>query len=548
VTSLAEWPEFQTVLTEAARLKPRHLRELFAEDAERFARFSLRVGGVLFDHSKQRIDAAALDSLIALAKAVDLEGWRERLFSGEAINTTEKRAVLHTALRADDRALIALEGGDVMPEVRRVRAQMARFADAVRKGVWRGHTGKAIADVVNIGIGGSDLGARMAVEALEPYRAKHLRFHFVANIDGAALAETLARCDPATTLFLVASKTFTTQETITNAKSARGWLVDALQSEAAVAKHFVALSTNAKAVHDFGIAPENMFPFRDWVGGRFSVWSAIGLSVMLAIGRERFGEFLDGAAAMDAHFQTAPLSENAPALMALLGVWNINALGQPALAILPYDDRLRRFPAFLQQLDMESNGKSVMRDGGDVRVQTAPIVFGEPGTNGQHAFHQMLHQGPLEIPCDVIAAAQGDDPFAAHHDILLAHALAQTQALAFGRTAMEIVQELRATGMSEVESRLLALHKRMPGNRPSTTILVPTLDPYHLGFLIALYEHKIFVQGVLWGLNSFDQWGVELGKVLAGALLPKLQGKDAAPSTDSSTNGLLDALRKQRRS
>lgn len=547
MTSLAERPEFQTVLAQAARLKARHLRDLFAEDVNRFARLSLRVGGVLFDHSKQRIDVAALDALIALVQACDIEGARARMFAGDVINNTEHRAVLHTALRADERSAIAVDGADVMPEIFRVRAQMARFAEAVRGGAWRGHTGKAIADVVNIGIGGSDLGARMVVESLEPYRAKNLRFHFVSNIDGAALAETLAQCDPETTLFLIASKTFTTQETITNAKSARAWLVDALQSEAAVAKHFVALSTNAKAVAAFGIAAENMFPFRDWVGGRFSVWSAIGLSAMLAIGPEKFAEFLDGARLMDAHFQTAPLHENAPVLMALLGVWNVNALEVPALAVLPYDDRLRRFPAFLQQLDMESNGKGVMRDGGDAGVQTAPIVFGEPGTNGQHAFHQMLHQGPLEIPSDVIIAARGDDPFTAHHDILLAHALAQTQALAFGRTAMEIVQELRATGMGEVESRLIALHKRMPGNRPSTTIVIPKLDPYHLGFLIALYEHKIFVQGVVWNLNSFDQWGVELGKVLAGALLPKLLGEDRTPSTDSSTNGLLDALRKERR-
>lgn len=547
MTALDQRPEFRTVLDEAARLKPLHLRALFAEDTDRFARLSLRVGGVLFDHSKQRIDAAALNALVDLARAREVETWRDRMFAGEAINTTEKRAVLHTALRADGQARIAVDGVDIMPEVRRVRAQMARFAASVRSGVWRGHTGKAITDVVNIGIGGSDLGARMVVEALEPYRAKHLRFHFVSNIDGAALAEALAKCEPETTLFLVASKTFTTQETITNARSARAWLVETLQSELAVAKHFVALSTNETEVRSFGIAPENMFPFWDWVGGRFSVWSAIGLSLMLAIGPERFEEFLNGAAAMDSHFRTAPLAENAPVLLALIGLWNIDALGVPALAVLPYDDRLRRFPAFLQQLDMESNGKRVMRDGGAVRVQTAPIVFGEPGTNGQHAFHQMLHQGPLEIPCDVIVAAAGDDSFAEHHDILLAHALAQTQALAFGRTASEIVQELRARGMGEVESRLIALHKMMPGNRPSTTIVVPKLDPYHLGFLIALYEHKIFVQGVLWGLNSFDQWGVELGKVLAGALLPKLQGADATPSSDSSTNGLLDALRKQRR-
>jgi glucose-6-phosphate isomerase len=532
---LDERPEYRAVLAHAARLKPRHLRDMFAEDPTRFARFSLRLGGVLFDHSKQRIDAGALAALVDLARACDIEGWRARMFAGEPINTTENRAVLHTALRADTR-----------PEVARVRAQMARFAESIRSGAWKGHTGKPISTIVNIGIGGSDLGARMAVEALEPYRAKHLRFHFLANVDGAALAEILERCDAETTLFLVASKTFTTQETLTNARSAREWLVKALQSEEAVARHFTALSTNEKAVQAFGIAAENMFPFWDWVGGRFSVWSAIGLSLMIAIGPERFGEFLAGAASMDAHFRTAPLAENAPVLSALLGLWNIDALGVPALAVLPYDDRLRRFPAFLQQLDMESNGKSVDRDGGEVAVQTAPIVFGEPGTNGQHAFHQMLHQGPLEIPSDVIAAAQGDDGFPAHHDILLAHALAQTQALAFGRTAAEIFDELRAKGMDEKAARALSRHKEMPGNRPSTTILLPKLDPYHLGLLIALYEHKIFVQGVLWGLNSFDQWGVELGKTLAGALLPKLTGADATPPGDSSTAGLVEELLKQR--
>jgi glucose-6-phosphate isomerase len=547
MSGLAERPAYRAVAAEAARLQPLHLRDLFAADPDRFARFSLRVGGVLFDHAKQRIDQAALDTLVALAQECAVETWRARMFAGESINTSENRAVLHTALRAAPSAKIALGGSPVMPDILRVRAQMARFAASVRDGTWRGHTGKPITDIVNIGIGGSDLGARMVVEALEPFRAKHLRFHFLANIDGAALAETLKRCAPETTLFLIASKTFTTQETITNAQSARGWLVDALASEAAVAKHFVALSTNEDAVRSFGIAPENMFPFWDWVGGRFSVWSAIGLSVMLAIGPERFGEFLDGAAAMDAHFQTAPLGANAPVLMALLGIWNIDALGLPALAVLPYDERLRRFPAFLQQLDMESNGKSIRRDGGAAGVQTAPIVFGEPGTNGQHAFHQMLHQGPLEIPSDVIVAARGDDPFPHHHDILLAHALAQTQALAFGRSDADILAELRAKGMADEPARLLARQKAMPGNRPSTTIVLPALDPYHLGFLIALYEHKIFVQGVVWGLNSFDQWGVELGKVLAGSLLPKLMGKDPLPASDGSTEGLLQALRKERR-
>ncbi len=534
---LAAW---QALAAHAKALRGVHLRELFAADAGRFERFSGRLDDLLVDWSKQRVTEETMALLVDLARTAGLEARRDAMLRGERINVTEDRAVLHTALRNRSGTPVLVDGVDVMPEVNAVLDQMRRFSDAVRDGSWRGHTGETITDVVNIGIGGSDLGPLMVCQALEPYARADLRAHFVSNVDGAHLRQVLAGLDPARTLLIVASKTFTTQETMTNAHSARDWLLAAFGDTAAVGRHCVAVSTNREAVTAFGIDPANMFVFWDWVGGRYSLWSAIGLSIAVHLGFERFGQLLDGAHAMDRHFATAPLETNLPAILALIGIWNSNFLGAESLAILPYDQHLARFPAYLQQGDMESNGKSVTLDGRPVGYPTGPIIWGEPGTNGQHAFYQLIHQGTRLVPCDFLAAAESQTPLGDHHAKLLANFFAQSEALAFGKTAAEVRAELEGQGAAPALVERLVPHKVFTGNRPSTSLLYRRLTPWRLGSLIALYEHKIFTQGVIWDVNSFDQWGVELGKQLAGRILPKLAGSDPVTGLDGSTGGLIN--------
>ncbi|MCB1968850.1 MAG: glucose-6-phosphate isomerase [Geminicoccaceae bacterium] len=533
---------WQALLDHARTIGNRHLRDLFGEDGGRFGRLSFHLDDLLVDLSKQRITTETLTLLLDLAREADIEGWRERMFSGERINSTEDRAVLHIALRNRPDRPVMVDGEDVMPAVSGVLDRMKDFCGRVRSGEWKGTTGETITDIVNIGIGGSDLGPLMVSEALKPWQRADLRPHFVSNVDGAHLHHTLATLDPARTLFIIASKTFTTQETMTNAGSARDWLKARLPG-ADVARHFVAVSTNADAVSAFGIDTDNMFGFWDWVGGRYSLWSAIGLPIALAVGFSHFRELLDGAHAMDEHFRTAPLEENLPVLMALAGVWNRNFLGASSLAILPYDQHLHRLPAYLQQGDMESNGKFVGRDGKRVDHATGPIIWGEPGTNGQHAFYQLIHQGTELIPCDFIAAAKSMTPLGDHHAKLLANCLAQSEALAFGKTEAEARAELGKAGMSGTALEALLPHKVFEGNRPSTTILHDKLTPFSCGRLVALYEHKIFCQGIIWGINSYDQWGVELGKQLARVILDELEGKTSGTGHDSSTTGLIHYLR-----
>ncbi|WP_299625830.1 glucose-6-phosphate isomerase [Pelagibius sp.] len=528
-------------------IKDRHLRDLFAEDPERFERFSLRLDDLLLDYSKNRILAETMERLLALARAAGVEAARDAMFAGEKINVTEGRAVLHTALRNRSDRVVLVDGRDVMGDVRSVLEATAAFADGVRDGALTAATGERFTDVVNIGIGGSDLGPAMVTRALSPYGRAELRCHFVSNVDGAHLSDTLQRLDPRRTLFLVASKTFTTLETMTNARSARSWLVAALGEEA-VGAHFAAISTNLEAVAAFGIGAERTFGFWDWVGGRYSVWSAIGLPVMIAIGPARFSEFLQGAFEMDEHFRTAPLAENLPTVLALLGVWYRNLWGFGSHAVLPYDQRFERFAAYLQQLDMESNGKSVTLGGGAVGLDSGPVVWGEPGTNGQHAFYQLIHQGSSVIPCDFLVAAEAQEQLGDHHPMLLANCLAQSEALMRGKTAEEVRAELSAAGKSDEEIAALTPHKVFAGNRPSNTLIYRRLDPRTLGRLIALYEHKVFVQGRIWDINSFDQWGVELGKQLAGELLPMVKGEAAISGRDASTSGLLTAIAKLRTS
>ena len=539
MTTLTASPAWQALRVHAGTMRGLHLRELFAQDPERFARFSLRLDDLLLDYSKNRVTGETMRLLFDLARFADVAGWRAKMFNGEKINVTENRAVLHVALRNRSNRPILVHGTDVMPGVNTVLEKMRSFSERVRSGAWRGATGETITDIVNIGIGGSDLGPLMVCEALKPYQRPDLRPHFVSNVDGAHLAHTIARLDPARTLFIVASKTFTTQETMTNAASARAWLTGAL-GEDAVAKHFVAVSTNAAEVARFGIDTANMFEFWDWVGGRYSLWSAVGLAIVLAVGFERFVELLEGAHAMDEHFRTAPLEQNLPVVLAVLGVWCRNFLGASTLALLPYDQHLHRFPAYFQQGDMESNGKSVRRDGSRVDYATGPVIWGEPGTNGQHAFYQLIHQGTELIPADFIAAAQSQTPLGDHHEKLLANYLAQTEALAFGKTEAEARAELQKQGLSGDALEALVPHKVFEGNRPTTSILYRKLTPQRLGSLIALYEHKIFVQGIIWNVNSYDQWGVELGKQLASRILPELQGDEPVTSHDGSTNGLIN--------
>ena len=526
-----------------------HMRDLFAGDPGRFGRLSLRLGDLLFDYSKNRVTEETMQLLRALARACDVEGRRDRMFAGARINVTENRPVLHVALRNRANRPILVDGKDVMPDVNAALGHMRDFSEAVRGGRWTGYTGQRIRDVVNIGIGGSDLGPFMVTEALRPYGHPELRMHFVSNVDGTHIAETLKRVSPETTLFLIASKTFTTQETMTNAMTARRWFLEAAGAgaEKDIAKHFVALSTNTKEVTKFGIAPENMFVFWDWVGGRYSLWSSIGLSIVLAIGYANFEQLLDGAFEVDEHFRTAPLEQNLPVTMALLGVWYVNFFGAESHAVLPYDQYLHRFPAYFQQGDMESNGKGVTLDGQRITAyQTGPVIWGEPGTNGQHAFYQLIHQGTRLIPCDFLAAVETHNLIGRHHELLLANFFAQTEALMKGRTAEEARAEVSAQGLSGAALEALAPHKVFTGNRPTNSFLYQRLDPRTLGKLIALYEHKIFTQGVIWNVNSFDQWGVELGKKLANAIIPELDGDAPVSTHDSSTNGLINEYKKRR--
>ena len=520
-------------------IEPLQMRQLFRDDPARFNKFSLQFNSLFFDYSKNRINAETIKLLVALAEQTKLRDRVESMFGGEKINVTEQRAALHTALRNRSSHPVYVEGKNVMPDVQRVLGLMRRFSDAVRNGQHVGHTGKAIRDIVNIGIGGSDLGPLMVCEALKSYSGENLRAHFVSNIDSTHLTETLKNLDAETTLFIVSSKTFTTQEALTNAHSARAWLVDKLGDEQAVAKHFAAASTNLEATEKFGIHPQNVFEFWDWVGGRYSLWSAIGLPIALFIGMDKFEELLGGAYAMDEHFRNAPLDKNIPVLMGMLGIWYGNFFGASSNAVLPYDQYLHRFPAYLQQLDMESNGKGVDRDGNAVDYDTGMVVWGEPGANGQHAFYQLIHQGTRMIPADFLAPLHSQNPLGEHHAILLANCFAQTEALMVGKTVTEARAELEAQGLHGEALEALLPHKIFPGNKPTNTLLFDKLDPHTLGMLIALYEHKVFVQSVVWNINPFDQWGVELGKQLAGKILPELRDASVTTRHDASTSGLI---------
>ncbi len=546
MTSLTHLPAWKALTTHRRSMRGFDMRTAFREDAHRFERFSLHCGDLLLDYSKNRIVAETLGLLTRLARESGVEALRDDMFRGTRINFTEHRAVLHTALRAPAHLPLVVEGTNITTEVARVLGRMQRFVESVHNGSWHGHTGKPIRDVVNIGIGGSDLGPAMVCAALDHYAVENVRVHFVSNLDPAHLATTLKGLDPETTLFIVASKTFTTLETLANANSAKAWLLAALRVPAAVARHFVALSTNAQAVEAFGIDRENMFIFWDWVGGRYSLWSAIGLSIALQIGWDNFQALLAGAHAMDTHFKEAPLEANMPALLGLLGIWYANFWGTDTYGIFPYDQRLHLLVPFLQQLDMESNGKNVSRDNKRVVYNTGPIVWGAPGTNGQHAFFELVHQGTRLIPTDFLVAAVNPTPLADQHEWLLANCLAQTEALLKGKPRAVIEAELIAQGMGREAAKALAPHKVFPGNRPSNTLLYQKLDPHTLGMLIALYEHKVFVEGAIWQINSFDQWGVELGKQLAPPIREALGSARTLGEHDGSTLGLIADIRRRR--
>ena len=537
ILSLTRRPAWKTLAAHHKKIQGRTLRHLFADDPQRAKRLSLEAVGLFLDYSKNRITSGTMPLLLKLARESGLRGRIDAMFAGEKINLTENRAVLHVALRAPRGVVLRVDGKNVVPDVHAVLAKMEAFAQRIRRGTWKGHTGKRIRHIVNIGIGGSDLGPVMAYEALKHYSQRGLDFRFVSNVDGADFVEAVRDLDPAETLFIVSSKTFTTQETMTNAQSARRWLLRGLGGNPrAVAKHFVAVSTNAAKVEAFGIDPANMFGFWDWVGGRYSMDSAIGLSTMLAIGPKQYRAMLAGFHEMDEHFRTAPFERNLPVLMALLSVWNTNFLGAETVAVLPYENYLKRFPAYLQQLTMESNGKHVTLEGRTVDYQTSPVYWGEPGTNGQHSFYQLIHQGTRLIPCDFIAFAHALTPLGAHHDLLLANVFAQAEALAFGKTAAEV----RAEGVAES----LVPHRVFEGNRPSNTLLAARLTPAVLGRLVALYEHIVFTQGAIWSVNPFDQWGVELGKALAQRIVPELESRKLPPLRhDSSTNQLIRRYR-----
>ncbi|HZU66121.1 MAG TPA: glucose-6-phosphate isomerase [Ktedonobacteraceae bacterium] len=539
VTPLTQRPAWKALEDHYAQVKDLHLRKLFADDPQRGERFAAEGVGIYLDYSKNRITGETIQLLLQLAESSNLRQRIDAMFSGQKINITEQRAVLHVALRAPGDETIMVDGENVVPEVHKVLDKMTDFSNRVRSGEWKGYTGKRIRNVVNIGIGGSDLGPHMAYEALKHYSDRDMTFRFVSNVDGSEFVELTRDLDPAETLFIVSSKTFTTLETLTNANSAREWLVRALGSEQAVAKHFVAVSTNTKEVEKFGIDTQNMFEFWDWVGGRYSYDSAIGLSLMIAIGPEQFREMLAGFHAMDEHFRTTPFERNLPVLLGLIGIWYNNFFGAQTVAILPYDYYLGQLPAYFQQLDMESDGKHVDLQGRTVNYQTGPIIWGQPGTNGQHAFYQLIHQGTKLIPCDFIGFCQTLNPLGRHHDLLMANFFAQTEALAFGKTAEEVAKD----GVPSFQ----VPHRTFEGNRPTNTILVERLTPETLGKIIALYEHKVFVQGTVWDINSFDQWGVELGKVLANRIIPELESKEEPKLThDSSTNTLIQRYRKLR--
>ena len=536
---LTKLPAWQALETHYAKVREMHLRKLFADDPKRAERMTIEALGICFDYSKHRITGETLRLLLQLAEESGLRAWIDAMFRGEKINVTEKRAVLHVALRAPKGQSIIVDGEDVVPPVHAVIDKMADFSDRVRKGEWKGYTGKPIRSIVNIGIGGSDLGPVMAYEALRHYSQRDLNFYFVSNVDGTDFAEVVRDLDPEETLFIISSKTFTTLETMTNAHTARDWALRTLKNPAAVAKHFVAVSTNSGEVAKFGIDIANMFEFWDWVGGRYSIDSAIGLSTMVAIGPENFRAMLDGLHQMDEHFRTAPFQHNLPVLMGLLGIWYNNFFNAETVAVLPYEQYLKRFPAYLQQLTMESNGKHVTRDGADISYQTSPIYWGEPGTNGQHSFYQLIHQGTKLIPCDFIGFVQSLNPLGRHHDLLLANMFAQSEALAFGKTPQELIAE-------NIPDSLIP-HRTFEGNRPSSTILLDRLTPEALGKLIGLYEHSVFTQGAMWCIDSFDQWGVELGKALAARIIPELEpGDERHLNHDSSTNALIDRYRKSR--
>jgi glucose-6-phosphate isomerase len=537
---LTKSPIWQKLQEKASVLRHTHMRKMFAQDHDRFKHFSLTFKDILLDFSKNRIDAEAFSLLIKLAKEQGLLEWRERMFQGEKINTAEDRAVLHVALRNRSNQPIYVDGEDVMPAVNAELEHMRSFTQQVRSGKWLGYTGKPIDSIINIGIGGSDLGPAMVCEALKPFQSPKLKMHFVSNVDATHIAEVLKQVNAETTLFIIASKTFTTQETLTNAHSARQWFLDRAKDDKAIAKHFIALSTHAKAVRAFGIDTDNMFQFWDWVGGRYSLWSAIGLPIALAVGMDSFEALLQGAHDMDRHFYEAPAEANMPVILAVLGVWYSNFLDAETHAILPYDQYMERFADYFQQGDMESNGKSIDRQGLEVDYQTGPVIWGQPGTNGQHAFYQLIHQGTRLIPCDFLVPIKSENPMGEHHKILLSNFFAQPEALMKGRTANEAEAEMRKSGLDDATINLRLPYTVFRGNNPTNSILFKQLDPLTLGSLIALYEHKIFVQGVIWNINSFDQWGVELGKALAKNILTELQDTRAVDSHDVSTNGLIN--------
>ncbi|SEQ03894.1 glucose-6-phosphate isomerase [Nitrosomonas ureae] len=535
---LTHSPAWLALQSHQSVITQQHLRELFQQDPQRFEKFSLIFNNILMDYAKHPINHETVDLLLKLAHQQKLKDWIARMFCGDKINSTEQRAVLHIALRGDQSIMV--DGADVLPDVKRVLKQMERFSIAIQSGERRGYTGKMFTDIVNIGIGGSDLGPVMVTEALKPYWLKGISPHFVSNVDGTQLAGILRQLDPATTLFVIASKTFTTQETLTNAHSAREWFLSQGGNEKDIAHHFVAVSTNRAAVEKFGIDPDNMFEFWDWVGGRYSLWSAIGLPIALTVGMDHFYSLLAGAKAMDQHFATTPFEKNLPVMLGLIGIWHINFFGTASHVVLPYDQSLHRFPAYLQQLEMESNGKRTTRNGEVADYATGSVVWGKPGTNGQHAFYQLLHQGTQTVSADFLAPCQSHYPMGEHHRMLLANFFAQTEALMTGKNEQEVRAELEAQGMPAESVAQLLPHKIFPGNRPTTSILFRKLDPQTLGSLIAMYEHKVFVQSVIWNINPFDQWGVELGKQLAGKILAELGHRDPVISHDSSTNGLIN--------
>jgi glucose-6-phosphate isomerase len=539
-TETSSWQKLEMIFM---TMQATHMRELFDEDHDRFKKFSLQFEDILVDYSKNIVNDETLKLFFELANEVELPNAIAAMFKGERINQTEDRSVLHVALRNRSNTPVNVGGQDVMPQVNKVLDQMKTFSDTLLSGKWKGFTGRPITHIVNIGIGGSDLGPYMVTEALKPYWSTITPL-FVSNVDGTHLAETVKKLDPETTLFIIASKTFTTQETMTNAESARAWFLDKTGGKGEVSKHFVAVSTNQTEVTKFGIAPENMFVFWDWVGGRYSLWSSIGLSISCTIGYENFVQLLDGAHAMDNHFKNQPLEKNIPVILAVLGVWYNNFFGAASEAILPYDQYLHRFAAYFQQGNMESNGKSVGRDGNPVLYQTGPVIWGEPGTNGQHAFYQLIHQGTKMIPCDFIAPAISQNPLSDHHDKLLSNYFAQTEALMNGKTIEQVETELGQAGMTKAEIEFHAPFRVFDGNKPSNSILFKKLTPRTLGSLIAMYEHKIFAQGIIWNIYSFDQWGVELGKVLAKKILPELSSNEEITSHDSSTNGLINYFKR----